>query len=247
MHMHHALKQTDHRPWNLPKGRWTWRQSWQDLLFAHWPVPADALRDRVPQPLEIEEFEGTSWIGLVPFRMSGVARRPLPDLPWFSRFLELNVRIYVTLDGKPGVWFLSLDAENPLAVWGGRHFFHLPYYYARMSLDADDTGFHYASVRTGNGSQFRARYRPIADVVEARPGTLERWLTERYCLYAQAPNGSIWRTEVHHAQWPLQAVEAEISENTLLEAHGTPAKGPPDLVHFSRKLDVVIWPPEAVT
>src|SRR5690242_2620878 len=111
------LNQTAHRPWPLPNLHWKWRQSWNELLFVHYPIPAEQLRKFVPNSLEIEEYDGTSWIGVVPFQMNNVMRRPFPNLPGFSNFLELNVRIYVTLDGKPGVWFLSLDATNPIVVW----------------------------------------------------------------------------------------------------------------------------------
>src|SRR5688572_28968890 len=131
--MHSAFLRLEHRPWGLPGGAWRWRQSWEDLLFAHWPVPAAVLRPLVPEELRIEEYDGTSWVGVVPFRMSGVMLRPLPDLPGISAFPELNVRLYVERDGKSGVWFLSLDAYNRLAVWGARRFFHLPYFHARMS------------------------------------------------------------------------------------------------------------------
>src|SRR5690242_1283914 len=123
-----ALAPADHRPWSLPDRPWTWRQTWHDLLFAHWPIPAAKLRHLVPAELTIQEFDGTSWIGVVPFRMTGVVRRPLPDLPWISAFPELNVRVYVERDGRAGVWFLSLDAARWLAVWTARRFFHLPYH-----------------------------------------------------------------------------------------------------------------------
>ncbi len=166
-------------------------------------------------------------------------RRPLPDLPWVSAFPELNVRIYVECEGKAGVWFLSLDATNPLAVWVARHCFHLPYYCARMSITEDQDGFNYSSRRPG--AEFVGTYRPTSAVYQARPGTLEHWLTERYCLYALAPDGSLWRNEVHHVPWPLQGAEAEIGHNTMFAFHGlTPASCPP-LLHFSRRLDVVVW------
>ncbi|HEY1409586.1 MAG TPA: DUF2071 domain-containing protein, partial [Promineifilum sp.] len=103
---HTSFQYLAHRPWDMPAGRWTWRQSWQDLLFAHWPVPAEAIRPLVPAALNVQEFDGASWIGIVPFHMAGVMRRPLPDMPWVSAFPELNVRVYVEAGGKPGVWFL---------------------------------------------------------------------------------------------------------------------------------------------
>ena len=121
--MHPALSRTDHRPWPLPSGPWRWRQCWRDLLFAHWPVPVSALRSLVPASVAIQEFDGTSWVGVVPFRMTGVMLRPLPDVPGISAFPELNLRLYVDVGGKPGVWFISLDAASSLAVWAARRFF----------------------------------------------------------------------------------------------------------------------------
>jgi uncharacterized protein YqjF (DUF2071 family) len=238
--MHPALSQLEHRPWPLPAKPWRWRQSWHYLLFAHWPIPAAVLRPLVPAGIAVQEFSGTSWIGLVPFRMSGVMRRGLPDLPWVSAFPELNVRIYVERDGRPGVWFLSLDAANPLAVWAARRFFHLPYYRAQMSLTGDEqAGFRYTSRRAG--AEFAGTYRPTGAVYHAAPGTLEHWLTERYCLYARAPDGSLWRNDVHHAPWPLQPAEADITRNTMFASHGLTPGAVPPLLHFSRRIDVVVW------
>jgi hypothetical protein len=245
--MHPALTQLDHRPWPIPSGPWTWRQSWCDLLFAHWPVPVAALRPLVPPELTIQEFDGTSWVGVVPFRMAGVMRRPLPDLPWISAFPELNVRLYVECQGKPGVWFLSLDATNPLAVWAARRFFHLPYFRARMELKHNGEAVRYRSIRADDVAlAFEGTYRPTSEPYLAQAGTLERWLTERYCLYALSPQGKLYRTEVHHHPWPLQDAEAEITRNDLLSPHGLQPSGPPPLLHFARHLDVVVWSPEAV-
>lgn len=240
---HPSFDRIDHRPWALPAEGWVWRQSWRDLLFAHWPVPADVLQRYVPAPLRVQAFEGTSWIGLVPFRMAGVMRRPWPDLPWISAFPELNVRIYVEHQGKPGVWFLSLDASNPLAVWAARRFFHLPYFNARMRLAVQSDGWiHYTAARRGGGAQLEARYQPVSAPYESKPHSLEHWLTERYCLYAQAPDGSVWRNEVHHAPWPLQSARADLAVNTYLSSHGVAVMGDAPVLHFARRLDVVIWP-----
>ncbi|MFZ5896620.1 MAG: YqjF family protein [Myxococcota bacterium] len=241
---HPALSETAHRPWALPARAWTWRQSWRDLLFAHWPVPASLLRPLVPWDLEIQEFDGTSWIAVVPFRMEGVMRRPLPDVPWISAFPELNVRVYVERDGKPGVFFLSLDASNPLAVWAARRYFFLPYFRAAMSLVDTGGWIRYRSRR--RGAEFAARYRPTSDPHKAKPGSLEHFLTERYCLYALAPNGSLLRNEVHHAQWPLQQAELELERNEMLSVHGLSLGGPPPHLLFARRLDVVVYPSERV-
>lgn len=243
--MHFAFSRTDHRPWPLPKRAWTWRQSWKDLLFAHWPVPADVLAPLVPKGLEIQQFDGTSWVGIVPFHMTGVMRRPFPDLPWVSAFPELNVRLYVERDGKPGVWFLSLDASNPLAVWGARRWFHLPYHVADMEILREADRFRFTSVRRGtDGSvRFRGEYHPSSDVFEARPGTLEHFLTERYCLYCSSPDGTLYRGEVHHRPWPLQQAHAELAAQPLVQHYKIAISECPHLL-FSRGVDVVVWPLE---
>jgi len=243
---HPSLARLAHRPWPLPGREWTWRQSWRDLLFAHWPIDAARLRALVPAPLEVQEFDGTSWVGLVPFRMTGVMRRPLPDLPWVSAFPELNVRLYVEHQGKPGVWFLSLDATNPLAVWAARRFFYLPYFAARIEIEPAGEALHYTARREHGGPALDARYGPTSPIYESAPGTLEHWLTERYCLYARSPDGRLWRNDVHHAPWPLQRAEAEIAHETYLASHGLTVAEMPATLHFARRIDVVVWGGEQV-
>jgi len=246
--MHPSLHRVDHRPWPLPGGRWTWRQSWCDLLFAHWPVPAATLRPLVPEALSVQEFDGASWVGVVPFHMRDVMKRGLPALPGISAFAELNLRLYVERDGKPGVWFLSLDATKRLAVWAARRFFHLPYFHAAISVTPDGERFRYRSRRLKSPTpvRFEAAYAPTTEPYESTPGSLEHFLTERYCLYAAWPDGSLYRTDVHHAPWPLQQAEANIRVNELTAPHGFPLDGPPPLLHFARNIDVIIWPSEKV-
>jgi len=246
--MHSAFQRTDHRPWPLPHKRWSWRQSWCDLLFAHWPVPAESLSMLVPDAVRIQEFDGTSWVGVVPFRMEGVMMRPLPDMPGVSAFAELNLRLYVEVDGKPGVWFVSLDAENRLAVWGARRLFHLPYFHAAMSASRAGDCIEYSSERLGCDVPvtFRGRYRPTADPCYPKPGTLEHFLTERYCLYTCDRSGNLLRADVHHHPWPLQPAAAQIRENTVASSQGIPLPTTPPLVHFSKRLDVVVWSPQVL-
>jgi uncharacterized protein YqjF (DUF2071 family) len=238
-----AFARSDHRPFPMPTRRWSWRQRWLDLLFAHWPVPKEQLQALVPSELEVQEFDGTSWIGVVPFRMEDVMLRPLPALPGISAFPELNVRIYVEHQGVPGVWFFSLDASNWLAVRAARTFFHLPYFHSRMRCDADGEGIDYESTRRKQprGLSFRARYRPISGVYHAEPGTLEHWLTERYCLFARSPGGQLFRGDIHHLPWPLQRAEAEIEVNDMTRPQGIELAGPPAHLHFARRIDVAVW------
>jgi len=245
--MHPALSRLEHRPWPLPRQPWTWRQNWYDLLFAHWPIATSSIRRLVPDGLAIQEFNGTSWIGVVPFRMTGVMRRPLPDLPWVSAFPELNVRLYVERDGIPGVYFLSLDAANPLAVWAARRFFHLPYWHSRMQFKASADDFVFRSERRAATVRFSANYRPTSPVRESQPGTLEHFLTERYCLYACSPAGVLYRADVHHHPWPLQDGAGELDPTELLQPFGLSVGSAKPLLHFSRGVDVVVWSPERVS
>jgi uncharacterized protein len=247
--MANPLDQIAHRPWPAPPGPWIMAQSWLDLLFAHWPVDAAILRPLIPAPLAIDTFDGEAWAGVVPFRMSGVRLRGTPALPWFSQFPEVNVRSYVTVDGKPGVWFFSLDAGNPIAVTVARKWFHLPYFRARMSCDPVEGGIRYASERTHAGAPdavFHVTYRPTSQPFEPSRGSLEYFLTERYCLYAAAGN-RIFRGEIHHRPWPLQLAEADITQNTMSLAAGFPFAPSAPLLHFALRQDVVVWAPQVVT
>jgi uncharacterized protein YqjF (DUF2071 family) len=246
--MHPALRHLDHRPWPVPDRPWVLRQSWQHLLFAHWPVPAAALRRLVPPALEVEEFDGTSWVGVVPFLMRDVMLRGVPAVPGLSAFPELNLRLYVRHGDRPGVWFLSLDAANAPAVWTARTFVFLPYVRARMPVAVGPGGVDYRSYRRWDGPpvHFEATYRPTGPVYHAGPGTLDHWLTERYCLYAQSPRGTLIRVQIHHDQWPLQPAEASIARNDLPSPHGLALPDVPPLLHFARRLDLVTWPPERV-
>jgi len=217
-------------------------QSWHDLLFAHWPVPADALRGLIPGQLAVDTFEGQAWVGVVPFRMNGIRLRGLPALPWLSAFQELNVRSYVTLDGRPGVFFFSLDAANPVAVATGRAWFHLPYLRARMACEREADGVRYRSTRTDSGAppaELRLRYRPLQPPTRAERGTLAHWLTERYRLYAVDRRGRVFAGEIHHEPWPLQPAEAELEVNSMTQALGLRLESRP-LLHFARRLDVLV-------
>jgi uncharacterized protein len=245
---HDALLHTHHRPWPVPRGPWVGRQRWQDLLFAHWPAPAASLRRHVPDELTIQSRDGTSWVGVTAFRMTGVSVRGVPDLPWLSHFTELNVRLYVEAEAKPGVWFLSLDADRLPAVLGARVLLNLPYVRARMSLEHHGPGVEFRSERPGAGprARFSARYEPSGPPRDAAPASLEHFLTERYCLYTRLA-GRLRRVQIHHAPWPLQDASGQVDAGELLASHGLDlGEGSPPLLHFSRSLDVVIWPPEPV-
>jgi uncharacterized protein YqjF (DUF2071 family) len=237
-----SLERLEHRPWPLPARGWTMAQTWEDLLFAHWRVPAEALREHVPPELGVEEFDGSGWVGITPFRLTGLRARGMLPIPYVSEFLELNVRTYVTAQEKPGIWFFSLDASSRLAVELARRTYRLPYFHARMSATRRTDWIAYECARIEEaGRVFSGRYRPEGAVFHAEPGTLEWFLTERYCLYT-TDRGALARAEIHHELWPLQPAEAEID---LVSISPVELRGDP-VLHFSRRQDVVIWPLQSV-
>jgi uncharacterized protein YqjF (DUF2071 family) len=244
--MKQILQKVGHRPWPLPTSSWVMAQQWHDLLFAHWPVAEEILRGHIPLGLELDTFEGAAWLAIVPFRMEGVRLRFAPALPGTSSFPELNVRTYVKRDGKPGVWFFSLDAANALAVAVARAWFHLPYFRADMTCEEREGWIEYQSARTHPGAppaKLTGRYRGFGDTFRAAPGSLEQFLIERYCLYSAKPNGEILRGEIHHSAWDLQLAEAELTENSMGSEFFAPLHGAP-LLHFARRQEVVAWAPQ---
>jgi len=238
-----SLEHLEHRPWALPSRGWIMGQTWEELLFAHWRVPVEEVRQHVPEWLEVEEHDGSAWLGVTPFRLTGLRGRGMLPIPYVSSFLELNVRTYVRAEDKPGIWFFSLDASSRVAVEAARRTYRLPYFHARMSASKRGEWVDYECSRIDEaGRVFSARYRPDGPVSHAEPGSLEWFLAERYCLYATGDRGSLARAEIHHERWPLQPAEAaiELASISPLELRGDP------LLHFSRRQDVVIWPLESV-
>lgn len=243
------LPPEDHRPWPVPRQPWVMAQTWQHLLFAHWPVPKALLEPAVPASVPIDTFDGDAWLTISPFRVRRLRLRGLPAVPGLSDFHEINVRTYVTVGGKPGVWFFSLDADTRIGVQGARLWYRLPYFFARIRSEEHAEHMSVTTVRAHPGAPaatFSAQYAPVQDAAGARHGTLDWWLTERYCLYATDDDGSLLRAEIHHAPWPLQGAAAGIAANTMTDALPVRAAGAPALVHYSRTLDVVVWRPHVV-
>lgn len=232
------LSQTAHRPWPLPESPWLMTQSWEKLLFAHWPVSPEVMQSFLPSGLMADTYDGNAWLGIVPFEMSYRLR----GIPWTIRFYELNVRTYVTHQDKPGVFFFSLDASTRLTVQAARMTYALPYFFAQMQVSKKQTTIHYRCQRIHSGARnavFDAQYEPTSHPFQSQPGSLEHWLTERYCLYSIDKQSRLCRAEVHHLPWPLQQAEAQILKNTMSEID-LPDSQP--LLHYSPGVDVVVWP-----
>jgi len=218
---------------------------WENLLFAHWRVPPDLLRSQVPPKLELDLFDNEAWLGIVPFTMCDTRPRGLPHVPGISSFPELNVRTYVTLDGKPGVWFFSLDAASRLAVRAARRFFSLPYFDALMSAKSNGSRTEYSSRRIHHSApvtEFRAVFWPQSESSQSMPGSLDHWLTERYCFFTVDGSGRSACCEIHHMPWPLRQAGADFALNTMAEPLGIELPPKPDALHFADRLEVLGWP-----
>jgi uncharacterized protein len=238
------VESTAHRPWPMPHAPWIMTQSWNNLLFAHWRTDASQLRRAIPDAFDLDLFDGEAWLGVVPFYMTNVGLRGAPALPWLSAFPELNVRTYVRVAGRPGVYFFSLDAARRFAVVAARALLNLPYYFAVMSAARRGDGIEYQSTRRGRGrAEFKAIYEPESAPFVASVGSIEYFLTERYCLYHRDRRGQPYRLEIHHRPWLLQHARASITINTVAAASHLEIDGSPTLLHFARRQDVVAWSP----
>jgi uncharacterized protein YqjF (DUF2071 family) len=224
-------------------------QTWDKLLFLHWPIKAARLRPLIPSSLEIDTWDDSAWIAVTPFTIRGMRPPLLPPVPPISSMHELNVRTYVHRDGVPGVWFLSLDASSRLAVWGARLGYSLPYQHATIEMDV---GGHLTCFRSKRRSrstavaEFAARWRLGPRLPAATPGTRDFFFVERYCLYS-SDGRRVYRARIHHRPWPLCDARVDELHSTMFQAHGLPEPGTdPVVTAQAEPLRVGIWAPELI-
>jgi len=246
------LVRTSHKPRPLPPGRWAMTQRWNDLLFAHWPIAAAKLEAMLPEWLEADTYQGSAWLGAVPFWLDRIKIRGVPAIPGLRRFPDLNLRTYVRdrMTGSPGFYCFSVDSSSLLAVAMARAAYHLPYRLAEMRLDPrSEREFAFYSRRRFARPDviFKARYRglgPTRKTVEIQPGTFEYFFAERPCIFSTNRAGQPIRANLHHVPWPLEDAEAEIERNDLASAVGIELPDQEPVLHYSRRLAVYVWPAE---
>lgn len=221
-------------------------QNWGKLLFMHWRIDEESLRPLVPERLQIDTYDGSAWIGVIPFTMWNVRPSFTPPVPWLSEFHELNVRTYVHYEGVPGVWFFSLDANSSVAVLGARTVFNLPYFNARINLEQEDKRIVYSSKRRDEPpAAFNATWTIGERLAQSDPDSLDFFLTERYCLYS-ARDERLSRLRIHHRPWPLQTAMVQSYSSTMIESHGLQTPDGEPLLHYAEELEVDFWSPEEV-
>ncbi|MFT9596549.1 YqjF family protein [Mesobacillus sp.] len=232
------------RPYPLPDMNWVMSQEWHHTLFVHWPVPAASLREHIPQELEIDTFDGSAWVGIVPFQVKKTRGRFTPAIPFFSSYLEVNVRTYVKYGSRAGVYFFSLDANHLVAVLGAKAVFGLNYKQAKINFQEDDH-FEMVSSRlqtADENARMELIYIPETQVFFAEPGTVEHWLTERYCLWTKRGSRLI-RGDIHHTRWELQRAQAELSHEMLIPFVHQEYLTQQPLLHYSKYKKAYFWPP----
>ncbi|MGM0847197.1 MAG: YqjF family protein [Bacillota bacterium] len=225
---------------NSEKAGWLMKQTWEHLLFLHWQVSEEEIKEKLPPQLELDMYEGKAWIGIVPFAMNHIRVRGLPEIPFARSFLECNVRTYVTYKGEPGVYFFSLDANHSPAVTGARRFFHLPYYKADMKMEIDDGTINYSTTRVhegSNGESLKISYTP-GERIYSEKGSLTEWLTERYCLWT-VKDQQVYKGAIQHKPWELYEAQSFLKEQSLW-----PAREAETEIHqcYSPSLTAYLWP-----
>ena len=246
--MYVELKETKHRPISIPKTPWLLTQVWNDMLFLHYQISPIHIRPYVPKSLELDLYEGKAWISIIPFKVTKMRARGLPHFPFLHTYLELNVRTYVKYKGTPGIYFFSLDANKLLAVLGAQMSLGLPYKKAEMSFLQDDNQFLFNSKRAGTEPdyQFDVLYERQKILYEPLPDSLDYWLLERYCMYSILGNLVI-RGDIHHDQWKVSMVHAEISANTMLDfLKEKTLDFSASHMHYSRRKRLLFYPPKIV-
>lgn len=247
--MYAELKVTDHRPFPLPKTPWVMEQVWNDVLFMHWPVPVEVMEKHIPSQLNLDTYNGTAWIGIVPFWISKMRVRGLPPIPFMNSMDELNVRTYVEYEGRKGVYFFSLDANNPFAVAGARMLYFLPYLNASMHVTQGEGTVKFESRRKSSipdKESFFAYYKPASNPYISVPGSLDEWLTERYCLWV-TKGDKVFRGDIHHTKWQLHEAVSEIQYNSMASFLPREHFQKKPLLHYSPIKHAFFWPLKRVT
>ena len=220
-------------------------QRWEKLLFLHWPIAESTIRPLIPAGLEIDTFDKSAWIGITPFRLSGLRLHPMPPIPGTDTFNEVNVRTYVHHEGKPGIYFFSLDASALLPALAARVFYQLPYFSADIDFTETDGKFSLEMKRRLNGTaRFAAEWRRGMRLRAPDTESLAFFLVERYCFFT-AFQGTIQMTRAYHAPWILDEALVETCQSTLLSTIGLFEPIATPLAHFSDGVQVQMWPPVA--
>lgn len=228
------LNDTSHRPFEIPRGNWVYYQEWNRALFLHWTVPFELLRECVPSNLNIDTFDGNCYISLVAFTMEKIRPKFFPSIAYISDFDEINVRTYIDNDNKKGVYFLNIEAGKSLSTFIAKTLSGLPY----ENSNINRTDKIYKSKNSKKGFSLHTEFN-VGQVLKDKT-ELDKWLTERYCLYLDKDN-EFYRYDIHHKEWELKNVNINDLNLDYKIGKINLRKKQPDLTHYSDGIKVIAW------
>ncbi|MBM9548644.1 DUF2071 domain-containing protein [Leptospira sp. 201903074] len=226
------LSSTAHRPWPIPNQKWFWYQEWNDVIFLHYPIEEKIVRDLVPRSLELDSFDGSFWISVVAFSMNEIHTRHTFPLQYFSNFHEVNLRTYVKNNNKPGVFFLSIEAEKWIPTLIANLLSGLPYQHSKITRASNTYSL--------NGKRGKVEIKYNVTNPQNKPERIDLWLTERYCLYKGTKEDSI-PLEIHHKPWELYGIDIRSLDIEYKQFDCIVDFQHPILCHYSPGVKVVAW------
>jgi len=224
------IAKNDHRSWPMPPKAWVWYQEWNNTVFIHFRVDKETLQAQLPDGFVLETFDGDAWVSFVPFRMQKIKPRFLPHLNFISDFNEVNIRTYVTFENKPGVYFISIEANKRLACYLAKTISGLPYSYEPFTMDGNSF----------TSSWLSFDYEVQEEIKEK--SLFDIWATERYCLYYNY-GSAIYRYNIHHLPWPLHKVSVA---NIRMSHPLWKNIFKPESFQYSPGVRVIAWPAEQI-
>ena len=223
---------------NLP---WIMKQTWHDLLFAHYPVKLELLQKLVPPVFQLDSYNGIGWVGVVPFHVQNHRVRLLPPIPGFDRFAQINIRTYVTVNGKRGVYFIRVHMNHLIAGVLAKTFYYMPFQAAIVKMEQSDRYINFCSIKSKQ-IEFQCHYTPISESKLAEKASFEHWLVERYSMYSLNRKGEVMRSDILHNYWPLQLAEGEITNHSILLNEGIQVANNEPILHYAKKMEAMLWP-----
>lgn len=243
MRINQILQSVAHRPWEISSKPWRFYQEWNNAVFLHWKVPAEVIRPLIPRTTELDTFQGEAWVSLVAFTMEKLRVSYLPAVPGISNFHEINLRTYITRDNKPGVYFLSIEAQKLLAVFLAKNISGLPYKKSLIKRSSNGMANTYSSINSVKGFSLESTFETNEGEYERT--ALDKWLVERYCLYLDR-NDKLFRYDIHHLQWEIKKIELKHLKLQYKAGDLVLKEKQPDFSHFSPGVRVLAWPRKAI-
>ena len=236
------LLQNNHLPFQLPDRKHSLVQEWKYLTFMHWRVSPKILSHYLPEGIELDLYEGNAYVGLIPFLMKDVHPRLLFPISGISNFPEFNIRTYVKVNNKPGVYFLTLDAQSLITCFYASRAYGLPYNYTMGKIEVNEKRYSWESKRFIKGYEVSGTSNMIGKSMISKQGSIEEFLFERYCLFALR-NKKICVGYTKHNPWNIYVAQAEVKKNNLTKSFNLGIKNllEPELVHMSEGVYINAW------